>query len=550
MENQNEMLVKISALNDESIANFKSTLGISMSDDELILCRNYYRDHGRFDVPLSTLNLIGSIAEDLRKSPKALTITSLETNNKDVFETYVDMASKHCAVTHKKNAPLPLSAAPDVADGYSSITRKRTPELISINGIGQENGTPLFPKTDELCRYRTALAPTTAFALLTPVEPTTDAAYLKSVESFVSCDGISDKVILARKISRGGIITALSDVTSGALADIHAIPEACEYADLSILAAAHHGRFIIALTQANLEFASAIAEYYGLSVTYFAKVILGERLVFIPANNIADTVDMPLIRTLASRERARKIQIDEAFNPKAEPVQLINGEREMSRGEILLCGNYVYSACASRLGSTPFSAALNTALQAVLSIIACGAERSDVSLKLRYTLPEGAPNDSLAAMLGVYRVMSELYLSGESAVEYTDKAEPLVSVAAFTSARNLKVINKLTHEHSGVYLLSFDRTESGMPSFESFRAMCDFYAERQKDKSVLAASSVNGSLSDTLSRMSSEFECKIADPDLPFYKGAVCGIIVESKIPLSHGVFLGTTVRKNTEIEA
>ena len=548
MENQDEMLVKIAALSDESIADFKSTLDISMSDEELILCRNYYRDHGRFDIPISTLKLIDTIAEDLRKSPKALAITSLWTDNKDIFETYVDMASKYCAVTHKKNAPLPLSSAPDVADGYSRITRKRAPELISISGIGQADGTPLFPRTDELCRYRTALAPTTAFALLTPTEATTSAAYLKSVESFVSCDGISDKVILVRKISHGGIISALSEVTSGVLADISVIPEAPADADISIFANAHHGRFIIALTQTNIEFASALAEYYGLAVTYFAKVILGERLVFVPANNIADTIDLPLVRTLASITRTCEVRIDEATHSSGKPLQLTDGERALSHEELLLRGNYVYSACASLLGDAPFSAALNTALQAVLSIIACGAERSDVSLKLRYTLPEGAPGDALAAMLGIYRVMSELYLSGESAVEYTDGAEPSVSVAAFTNAKNLKVIKKLTQEHSGVYLLSFDRTESGMPSFESFRAMCDFYAGCLKDRSVLSASAVNGSLSDALSEMSSEFECKIADPELPFYKERVCGIIVESKIPFSHGVFLGTTARKITAI--
>ena len=185
-------------------------------------------------------------------------------------------------------------------------------------------------------------------------------------------------------------------------------------------------------------------------------------------------------------------------------------------------------------------------------MIAAGVRRYDISLKVRYTLPDTVSDEalgaSLASMLGVYRVMSELYISGESAVGYTSEGEPSVAVAAFSSSKNTRVLKKLIKENSGVYLLSFDSSECGLPSFESFRGMCDFYRECVDNRYALSAAAVNGSIKDTLDAMRSDFECKLAESAEPFLNKAVCGIIVESEIPMRHGVFLGSTTRLIDEL--
>ena len=71
--------------------------------------------------------------------------------------------------------------------------------------------------------------------------------------------------------------------------------------------------------------------------------------------------------------------------------------------------------------------------------------------------------------------------------------------------------------------------------------MCDFYLECVKNKYAISAAVVNGSIADTLAAMSSDLECRVADTAEPFLSRSVLGIIVESEIPLRHGVFLGST---------
>ena len=552
-----ERSIPFSVLTDDSLESFRDTLGLSMSCEEIRFCRDYYKGKNSAKIALSTLRFLDAISKDAKGSPDNLYITTLKTDHKDIFDSYVDLVKKQSILSHCENRPISLADAPDVANEYARITRKRTPQLLSRKDVYTPSGAPVFPHIDELCRMRLELLPATAFVLVSPASSMSDAEYLRAVDNFVSCDGLSDKIILARRISHGGIVTALTDVARGVLVDFFAIPDMPEAADLSRLVSDHRGRFILALQKSQIEFASAISEYYGLSISYFAKAIMGERFAFVTANNIKDTVDTPIIRKLSHPRVELSAHIKEGAFAPPEAITLTESgsggtERVLTNGSIHLFGGYVSSTRAARLGDAPFSAAIQTALGAMLPILSCGVSRSDVWLKLKYTLADStdseALGESLSAMLGIYRVMSELYLSGESNVEYTSASEPSISVAAFSDSKNVKVLKKLLREHSGVYLLSFDRNESGMPSFESLRAMCDFYLECLRNKYVLSSAAVVGSIKDTLATMRSEFECRIADSATPFLSRDVYGIIVESSTPLRHGVFLGSTARTNDEI--
>ena len=539
-----------SMLPDNALEDFKRSHELFMSIEELRRCRDYYKEKGYVDISETTLRLLDSISAEIRKNTDNILITSFEADSKDIFETYVDLASKQNKLSRIKNAPLPMSAIADVANGYSKITRKRTPAFIDMSATYNADGTPTFPAIDYICKTQVALPPATALVLVYPTEKMSKASYMRAVNSFISCDGLSDKIILTRQISHGGILKTLSSIASGVLLNIHALPDMPKAGDLSHLTGAHHGRFIIAINKANIEFATILAEYYGLSITYFAKTIFGDKLVFIPANNISDTVDLPLVRILTSAKTAHNARTKESSSAITDPLPLFNskGEPSAACGALILRGDSFGAVCATRLGDTPFCASMNAAIHAVLPIIASGVDRSDIALRVRYTLSErtdeASLGESISAMLGIYRVMSELYLSGESTVEYTDRTDPSVAVTAFSNKKNAKVLKKLIQENSGVYFLSFDRTERGMPSFESFRAMCDFHSECLKNKSILSAAAVIGSVENTLKKMSSDFECKIHDSARPFLNGAVSGIIVESSVPLRHGVFLGSTVLK------
>ena len=544
--------IPLSELTIQALEDLKREFELAMSYDELLIVRNYYMDKQYDSISPSTLKVLDAIAADAKKNAKNVCITELGTDNKDAFETYVDMVSKQSIITRRHNAPLALSDAANVANEYTKITRKRTPQLLSMSELYTEDGAPVFPMSDEFCKLNLKLANATAFVLVSPAEAMSRASYLRAVENFVSCEGLSDKIILARKISHGGILSALAEISSGVLVDVSSIPDMPEYPELLHLVSEHRGKFILAIQKSYIEFSSAIAEYYGLSLSYFAKVIGGEQLVFVPANNIGDTVDLPLVRKLSTTSVAMcaKIAEERLDNIDTLPVHFEprrSGEaRANTYGTIYLRNNSVSTVCASSLENAPFYASLGCALSATLPIIASGVSRDDISLKLRYTLPDTVTDESIgqsvAAMLGVYRVMSELYLSGESSLEYTNSTSPSLAVAAFSSSKNAKILKKLIKKDSGVYLLSFDRSECGIPSFESFRAMCDFYLGCVKNKYVLSAAAVNGSITDTLAAMRSDFECKTADSAEPFLSESALGIIVESEIPLDHGVFLGTTV--------
>ena len=534
-------LVKnFSRLDDGALLSLKSTYMLSMSLDELATCRDICAKHGSKEMSISALYLLDELASESKKDPKNIAISSFSTDSKDIFETYEDLIKRYSAIQRKSKTMLPISDAFDVASDYAALTGKPVPTLPRLSDISLEDGKKIYPVASESCKNAVFFSDT-VFALISPTREMSDEEYLALAESFISYEALAENIRFVRKISTGGIIRAISEAGCGVSISPTSLPDMPPIIEPSHLVSEHHGRFIIGLSAAQLDFAKILCESSPLSISPFATAT-PERKIFIRREDKSPiALDLELVRVLSA-----------LCNPAVACAQEIPSKEGVTTRKLLSANltraQKEISLCAKELGETPFSSAINTALSAILPQIALGIPRLDIALKLKYGFSERFDEASLgadiSAALGIYRIMSELYLSGDHSLEYSSERAPYISVSAIADSPTEKIPTAFCHEHSGVYLLSFARTEESTPNFESFRGMCDFYQKLLNTSCVRSAIAVSGNVGEALASMSGDFECSIKDGAQDICEKNLFGIIVETNAPIEFGVFLGTTDRK------
>ncbi len=537
-------LVKnFSRLDNAALLSLKETYMLSMTLDELVMCKNIAAKNGTTEMSISALYLLDELIADVKKDPKNIAISSFSTDSKEIFETYEDLIKRYSVISRKSKAMLPLADAFEVAAEYASLTGKTVPALPRLCGITKYDGTRLYPLSNENYKNASFLSDT-VFALITPTREMSNTEYDSVVEDFISYETLAENIRFVKKISFGGIIRALSKAGHGVAISPCALPDMPSVIEPSHLVSEHHGRFLIALSNSQLDFANILCEPYCLAITPFAKSTLENKIFIKRENNSPLSLDLELLQTLSSFGKGvRACAVNEEKAEKRGALELENLPTTIAKKSV--------SVLAAELGKAPFPVSIDTALSAILAGIAQGIPRSEVSLKVKYSFSESFDEESvganISAILGIYRVMSELYMSGEASAEYSNAHAPYISVSAIAEAPPKKIPTAFCHEHSGVYLLSFERSECGIPNFESFRGMCDFYQKILKASTVRSATAVCGDIQAALSSMSAEFECEIKDTAWHLCQGDMLGIIVECDAPIEFGAFLGTTHPKTEE---
>lgn len=538
-------LVKnFSRLDDGALLSLKSTYMLSMSLDELTTCRDICAKHGSKEMSISALYLLDELVSEAKKDQKNIAISSFNTDSKDIFETYEDLIKRYSAIQRKTKTMLPLSDAFEVASEYMALTGKPSSKLPRLSDISLADGEKIYPISSESCK-NSAFFSDTVFALITPTRAMSEEEYVALTESFISYEALAENIRFVRKIALGGIMRAISEAGCGVSISPTSLPDMPPIIEPSHLVSEHHGRFLIGLSEAQLDFANILCESSALSLSAFASATPQSKIFIRREDNSPIALDLELVRTLSTVSCAARACAEE------KPV----GERSPATELLTVCettSQKVVSLLATELKDAPFGNAIETSLSAILPQIVLGIPRSDIALKLKYSFSENFDGASLgadiSAVLGIYRVMSELYLQGESSVEYSSEREPYISVAAIADTPAEKIPTAFCHEHSGVYLLSFARTEDGMPNFESFRGMCDFYQKLLNSDCVRSAVAVCGNVGEALASMSSAFECSIKECAEDICKENLLGIILETNAPLEFGVFLGTTKTKEESI--
>ena len=478
--------------NDKTLSEMMADLDLFMSLSDLAFCRDHYALRGRNDISLSEIYLLDELVKASRKMLRSASVTELLTDNSDIRETYSDLYEKHRYLRGDSPLPLSLETAANTCSEYlCKIGAYNRQERKNIPSCAEE----------KLSLNMSSIAQNTAFVMLTPTEENED--YLPSALEFIA--EAEDAIICAREIDSCGIASALADMADGVYTDLSAIPATSVF-ELSHLVTECHGRIVIATKKELLPELIAIAEGFGLSLTYFAKAVSSDTLTARCTNGRMISVDTALIRALRSSLRAERFE---------------------------LCQD----------ASEYFYRAVSTTVSAILSAVCLGSDRSQIRLNTRYLFPS-APSPSacsfaLATVLGAYRVMCELCLPDIPKTKYRDDDGVYFDATAYISIGRSYIPREFSAERSYVYLLSFDRTESSLPDFSSFRSMCDFYRTCVITSRVISANAIEDTPRNTIAKMDTLCRFCAAENISDILDRRLQGMIVESSDPLKFGILLG-----------
>lgn len=494
-----------SAYTDKMLSAMIEDLDLFMSVRDLAFCRDHWAHRGISNVTLSEIYLLDELVMRSRCTVWNSAVAELLSDNIDLRDTYSDLYKKYQYLYGDKVRPLSLEMAANICTEY----------LYKIGAYDKsEKNTRKLSAEEKLTLKLHTIAENTAFTLITPIEATDD--YNSAVLSFISDTEVENSIICARKVDRCGIVAALADMADGIYADIYSIPEMPEQRELSDLVTACHTRVIIATQKQDLPDLSIIAERYGLSLSYFAKAVQSDKL------------------TLAN-PTGKRIQID---------TSLIRALRSSLVGQVFdLCGE----------ATEYFYRAVNTVLSAILPTIALGTDRSRIRLNTSYLFPnivDSMPlGCSLATILGAYRIMCEMCLPDTPKIEYNEYEDVDFSTISYPSKNGAHMDDEFRTAGSYVYLLSFDRTDSGLPNFASLRAMCDFYRSKVVTDKVRSARAVVGTPIETIEKMTGNCQFSADGNMADILDKSFEGLIVESSDRLEFGILLGK-LAPNGENEA
>ena len=530
---------------DKMLDFMRQDLGLYMSTDELKLCRENYRTSKQKDITLSELYLLDEIIRLSANEPSNHILTDVITDDGDIIDTYNDLLSKQAVLIGSVAPPLTLGAAAKISSKYMKRIGADAKDIMMLNAFKTPDGFDLSSLISEKSQIKEDLPVNTAFVILTPTEADiTEPEYRIKLEKLSHNSFFSEKILCARFVGKAGIAVTLANLCEGIYADIYSIPEMPEVRELSHLATECHGRLILALSKDNIPELSFIASNLGLCATYFAKAIALDKFMLMQKKNASMLINTSLIRRLGDmkhRSTARIIRENTDYAMTRSDIFL--SDIPVKYGDTPHNKNRFLSLYSSAINKRNFLSAVYAFVDSLLPLIACGAEREDISVKTKYEFPnetsDVALGECLSTILGIYRATCELCIADRPLVQSSSNREVSLTCVAYADI-DTPIQKTFSSSHSGVYFLSFGNSSDSLPSFDGIREMFNYVASLKKKEIIKSARAVSGKLFDTTRLMEKNSLVLSFAPNASFPTENVRGLILEVSAPIDKGIFLGT----------
>ncbi len=474
-----------------SLQKLGELISLTMSAEELELCRNHYRKKGLSDISFSELYLLDEISKVSHSLSQNATIDDIYTDNLTVIETFNDLVSKHTFIGDGTIEPLSLSTLSNVAAKYmDKVGLEYKEQEITTSPIG------ISAFLDTRVIY-----PETAFILITPLNE--DVDYDTAINALSGYDIFYQNLISARFVDKFGIAVALLKMSNGIFADIFALPEVGEHPELSQLATLHHGRLIAALPKQILPALSEAAKGLGLRLSYFAKSALGEKITLYTREHISMSLDSEMMLALANK----------TYNTDVK----ILGENQLNS----------------------FLKASDSVTDAIMPLLADGNLPEDISLLVRYTLPSSyVSTEAVSTILGTYRSIVELCIPNKAEIYFSDYDEVKAECSAHSDNSAL-LPTMFSMAGNNVYFISYNTSDNGLADFDSFRKMYKFLSKLYESENIYSTKAINGNIIEALEEMKGEFDFEFSSEAISLGEKAQKGIIIESDNEQKYAIPLG-----------
>ncbi len=471
--------------------------------------------------------------------PSRFVLASLSSDDPRVGETYDDLRAKAAEL----GCQLPFDLTELFGFGQRCLSS------VGRRAVSSER---IFWGNDAL--LRASLLPDSSPALITgdavcaaldlaPSHPqnasnvTTDCLVYVSGhdESFVTA--LASLIISGRErfkvgavaTAESGLLDALMKIAVGAMLDLTLLPE---LSLLSLTEASHSSAFLT-LNGINVSNFVAEAARFGLSARVCGRADGFKRLVIKTGVGMPLTLSTEFLTTAAPRFAvSADVMRREPSDVSGAGFDITTADASGHCGNIASLGRRTLTAVGVR--SLSFDDACLTLIDGVGRLVAAGAKYTDICASVELSLGLPVNGDTVGALLGLYRVQTELCLrvSG-SRMGFGDTGLG----AVMTAKLEAPLPDTLQSPGSRVYLLAPRADGYGLPRFSDLRRLYEYVEGLIKNGELLSARAVGrDGLDAAIRNVSAEHPLYIVGEKTSEF--AVGGLIVESENELD-GIFLG-----------
>lgn len=525
-------------------------LGLSMSQDTLLFCQQYYVEQAkRTPTPAELLMLDGLVGETAT-AMEYQTVSELYADESYLADTYADMMARRRALSPNVTAPpsfselatlgrkhldgsLPANEKKPTATAGKAHSRKMAAkrkskgyedELVSIGG-----GNP----SASVCREPASVGDT-VYAVFRGANGGDD--FDKTLDLFLASAAV---VNWAKEI--------LPVDGKSAIFSLLTLCKPIEFTRFSLhgdknLLAPEEGAILIADAPSAADLLME-AHDLGLRVQKLGRITNDGNFCIPFTDEASKSFALSFLGTLLYTEQST-VEIGRG-SPEDTLLQ-ISPTTSFSLNKTPYCVTKV-----SASGSSPFHAALYAAVGGMSAAVASGADPFRISIASTLAAPENkkepmALGSSLAAILGLYRAEAEFSLYNCTTTFEEGEKTPTVTIWTMAPAERM-IPDTVVGGGTKLFYLEPQYTEGGLPDFESFRKLYSYIHGLHKDGLILSARAASGDLFKALGKMSLGAEIEYIRSERIMAK--LGGILVESKSEIN-GTFVARTEGCATEDEA
>ena len=531
-------------------------VGLKLSVSQLNELQNYYRKVEKRDPTLDELYFLGEYFTGRDCSQQL--VNELTTNSKAIAETYADAMEKRETLTKSDEPPtvgelygLSSKYLESRGKGYTLYVKKkkklisrvlalsgRDAELrLAAEGYNTACKSPVGAVGIKSAKKQKAPKLKKGdFILLIAPTPEMTAKDFTAALSDPMLSTCGDCMPIVIPMEYRTIIDAVSSIPRGIYLDLDALYDNDgATSELDDLCRRPYG--VIAVVKANdiidvLQLASAAK----LNATVIGSLINKDRISVRHGNYPLVTFSRGLLSAVSA-----EAPLSLRHSGDMPAGELVANFRSLSRN-----GSFSLATAESRIGaseSSPFITAVYTALTAVAQCVASGADYNDISLSS--DIPKDlSPADTLSAVLGLYRVETELCIphkAGRIGVR-GDR----IAISAAAKLKHGQTPALLCAPSNRVYLLLPRYNAEGLPDFEDMRKMWRYLRTLCSENNVSSAFATGHDGAATALKAISARCDFIPNPELDptiLEKCAAGGFIVETPFAIE-GIFIGKTVAK------
>ena len=560
----------------------KIDLSLSMSDEALEFCANYYRTAEKRDPLIGELRLLDTLTAKLAPSPATISIEEFKTNNRFLAETYEDLIEKRRILYPDATYPVTLSEAMTVADSYLERAGKqhglpRRTLLLEDNRHskripGKRAGFGISGSRHQLrVLHKNGLAGNPeqgdALILFVPKSGKSAVQYQRNMSQLLRAMGNTAPWKRLYTVRSGGLLPSLLlQSTTGLRIDVARLSENDDMISLIPLTEAFHGSRFAILPTEDAKPIMEKAEEYDIHAICFASVTDNDRITVTAHKEELFSLKMGFLRALLQATpvcaRLANEKEDDRARVRHTPTSAASCAYLLTQSEH---PDTETAQISDALCATAFCApeesfcknAFYTALSPIVTLAASGKAYTEQRLAVGFTLPESIHDseetvgDCLAAILGIYRLQAELGIPAAASSLLTDPEQVHPQFTVYSAVSEGKSISaSLTKAGNTVYCLRPAIAKNGFPHFDLLRDFLRDLTARARSSSIISARVLcRESITDGLMKMThGDLYCRIEDTAIVSHGAIPIGVLIETEKPIAGLTPIGFVEQRDEEI--